>query len=382
MALPRQVIPDAPSPGSTSGSSWIDRFAPITGSPAPAASKVYLPPSQKKAATKTAAEKTVTTQKTTASKTSSRAPAKVTTSSGGGGGGGGGVKKTADSEQVKALEELLSAGFAKARDQRLQNIEASHKQGDQILLDGYNLRAEMLGEQRLDNEIAEQNASWQNLANRAREAGDVLMELAGQGAGETDQLQAQLIAARNWAENQSEVNRAFQDSLGSNNAAIVDLNADTASARYNLANQMLNDKEQAWATYQNQMSDTSTQLGNVLGNPFSDSYKKDGSAEAWKRMASTASEAWKNPGVGDDILKWKGQAQKRREDLNNAILVGDRSNEQAAKRPEGATVVKPKMPKTWKGEGAPADEQGQPQGSNGKGTTGNNGNGKGKLQGW
>ena len=68
--------------------------------------------------------------------------------------------------------------------------------------------------------------------------------------------------------------------------------------------------------------------------------------------------------------------------LNNAILVGDRSNEQAAKRPEGATVVKPRPPKTWKGEDAPADEQGQPQGSNGKGTTGNNGNGKGKLQGW
>ena len=50
--------------------------------------------------------------------------------------------------------------------------------------------------------------------------------------------------------------------------------------------------------------------------------------------------------------------------------------------PEGATVVKPRPPKTWKVEDAPADEQGQPQGSNGKGTTGNNGNGKGKLQGW
>ena len=55
------------------------------------------------------------------------------------------------------MSVLLSTGFAKARDQRLQNIEASHKQGDQILLDGYNLRAEMLSGQRLDNEIAEQN---------------------------------------------------------------------------------------------------------------------------------------------------------------------------------------------------------------------------------
>ena len=202
---------------------------------------------------------------------------------------------------------------------------------------GYNARLNVLEQLGLDNEKAEGGASWANLSNRAREASDILTEIATQGAGETDQLQAQLIAARNWAANQQEVNRSFYDSQSSNFNALTDLNADTRSARYNLANQSMSDREQAWATYQNQMSDASTQLGNIYSNPYSDSYKTDSKA-AWQRMVDTTKDVWTNPGVSDEVRNWQGTSQPRLQQLNNARLEGALPAVGKARRPEGSTL--------------------------------------------
>ena len=296
-----------------------------------------LPPPAKKAATRSPAK--------TTKKAATRSPAKTTTtkssgsygSSGSSGSSGSGdVKKSSDKAQVAALEQLLSNGFRTALDQRLSNITQQRGQGDRILLDGYDLRADSLLKLRTDNEMAESGSSWANIANRAREASDILIQAAGQGAGETDQAHTQLLAARNWSANQAEVNRAFYDALGSNNAAVTDLNADTRSARFNLANQALGDQEQAWSTFANQMADAATQLGNIQGNPYSDSYKADGGKKAWDQMVKAASEAWKNPGVPDDVRNWQGPMQPKDERLGNGAFL--RAERAQAKRPEGATV--------------------------------------------
>ena len=298
-----------------------------SGLPKPPPPTVYTPP---KSSTTTKKGSSTTTKKGSSTSRASR--------SSGGGGSSGGIKKSNDKAQVAALEELLSEGFAKARDQRIDNIQTAYSKGDQILLDGYDTRLKTLLDLREDNEIAEGASSWANLGNRAREASDILTEIATQGGGETDQLQANLIAARNWAANQMEVNRAYHDSVGSSNNAITDLNADTRSARYNLANQMLSDTEQAHATYRNQMAETATQLGNIYANPYSDSHKTD-TASMWKRMTDSATDVWENPGVSEDVTEWKGTFREKQARLNNAMLEGATLPAiGAAKRPEGSTL--------------------------------------------
>ena len=293
---------------------------------------IQLPPSapSKPKTTSSSGSRTTSSSSRSSSGSSSGSSSSSSSSS-------GGVKKSSDKAHVAALEELLSNGFKSALDKRLANIDTAAKQGDEVLMAGYNARLNVLEQLGLDNEKAEAGASWANLSNRAREASDILTEIATQGAGETDQLKAQLIAARNWAANQQEVNRSFYDSQSSNFNALTDLNADTRSARYNLANQSMSDREQAWATYQNQMSDASTQLGNIYSNPYSDSYKTDSKA-AWQRMVDTTKDVWTNPGVSDEIRNWQGTSQPRMQQLNNARLEGALPEVGKPRRPEGSTL--------------------------------------------
>ena len=294
---------------------------------APTRTYVPLPPAAapKRATTvkKAAAPKRATTVKKSSSSSSSSSS--------------GGVKKSSDKTQVAALEKLLDSGFAAARDQRLANIDTAYKQGDKILTDGYESRIQTLLSMREDNEVAEGASSWANASNRAREAGDILTEIASQGAGETDQMRADLIAARNWSANQLEVARSFQDSLASNNNAVTDLNADVRSARYNLANQANSDREQAWANFANQMTDTATQLGNIYANPYSDSHKAD-TKPMWDRMNKAVTEVWKNPGVDSGITQWNGTTQAKQVKLNDSLLGAARPAIPAPRRPEGSTL--------------------------------------------
>ena len=321
------------------------------GGATPMARNIQLPPS---APPKTTSKpKTTSSSKSRTTSSLSRSSSSLSSSSGS---SSGGIKKSSDKAQVDALEELLSKGFRSALDKRLANIDTAAKQGDEVLMAGYNARLNVLEQLGLDNEKAEGGASWANLSNRAREASDILTEIAAQGAGETDQLQAQLIAARNWAANQQEVNRSFYDSQSSNFNALTDLNADTRSARYNLANQSMSDREQAWATYQNQMSDASTQLGNIYSNPYSDSYKTDSKA-AWQRMVDTTKDVWTNPGVSDEVRNWQGTSKPRLQQLNNARLEGALPAVGKARRPEGSTLRGDNREAEW----ATGPEEGAPK---------------------
>ena len=306
------------------------------GGATPTTRNIQLPPSAPSKPKTTSKPKPTSKPKTTSS-SKSRTTSSSSRSSSSSSSSSGGIKKSSDKAQVDALEELLSKGFKSALDKRLANIDTAAKQGDEVLMAGYNARLNVLEQLGLDNEKAEGGASWANLSNRAREASDILTEIASQGAGETDQLQAQLIAARNWAANQQEVNRSFYDSQSSNFNALTDLNADTRSARYNLANQSMSDREQAWATYQNQMSDASTQLGNIYSNPYSDSYKTDSKA-SWQRMVDTTKDVWTNPGVSNEVRNWQGTSQPRLQQLNNARLEGALPAVGKPRRPEGSTL--------------------------------------------
>ena len=272
-------------------------------------------------------------KKTTSSKSGGSSSSSKKSSSSGG--GGYSVKKTDDKQILKALKELLSKGFAKARDQQLVNINTMYATQDADLLKGYSSRAEQLGLARTDNDKSETDASFTNLANRARETQDILAQTAEQGAGESDTAKAQLMALQNWDANQGEVNRSYFDTVRSVNNAINDLNVDTRTARINLATQMLGDKQQAWANYQNQMVETATQAANLTANPYSNAYKKG--SGYYKDVAKNASKVWKNPGVDKAVTDWEGSAQPQEGKLNNTEL-GNVATVQPPKKPTGAST--------------------------------------------
>lgn len=247
------------------------------------------------------------------------------------------AEKINDNPQIKALEELLNKGFAAARDTKLANIKTITAHQDAELVRGYEARTTSLLAADKDNEKAESDASFANLANRARETGNMLDEFIVQGAGETDMLKAQLMSLRNWDSNQADVNRSYFDTQRSVNSAINDLNATTRTARINLQTEALSDLEQVHTNYYNQRADAYTQLGNIRANPHSDSYQKD--AKDYENMAKEASQAWTNPGVNKSLRDWKGTVQPTEDTLTNT-KVQAMQLQQKMKRPEGSTLRK------------------------------------------
>ena len=312
-----------------------------------AAPEIPVKPKAPSKQTKTQTKTRTKTRKTTARKTSTGRTRRATPRRSSGGGGGAkasasssassGVKESSDKPQLTALQGLLKGGFAKAREQKLKNAFTLYAAQDKDLVNGYNGRMAGILKSRDDNEKSEVDASFANLSNRARESTDLLAQAASQGAGETDTLKTQLMAIRNWDANQADVNRSYFDTQRSINSSISDLNADTRTARMNLAVDALGDYDQIWTNYYNQRADAYTQMGNIHANPYSDSHNPKSTAYAG--MAKEASSAWKNPGVNKSLQNWKGSVQAQERKLNNSAYKGaDTVNN--IKRPEGSTLKK------------------------------------------
>lgn len=290
----------------------------------------------------------------TTSRRTTRTSSSSSRSSGGGGGAAAGrtytdgynkavaefnARKQNDAPQVAALESMLANGFATARDTKLSNILSTLSQQDRVILDDYLSRSKQLRGSRDDNDRSESDASFVNLANRARERGDLISQVASQGAGESDTLRTALQALRNWSANQGDINRSYYDTLRSVNSSITDLNADTRTARMNLHTEALSDQEQVWANFYNQQADALTQLGNIRGNPQSDSYQAGN--DAFARAATVAGQSWKSPGLSTDVTGWKPSTVATEQKLSNSSTKASTTNLGAKqKKPEGATLRK------------------------------------------
>ena len=268
--------------------------------------------------------------------------------SGGGGGGGGSYSaqmaalQARQNDNTRALVEgqaALLASFAKARDTKIGNITRALASGDALLLENYGRGRRNLDGNIADNDAAQSDLSFGNLSNLLRERQDILGELANNGAGETDQLRAQLQALRNFTANQNEANRSYFDTYRSIQNAISSLNSDTASSRLGLFNQAESDIESTWANYNNQEADTWTQIMNIENANTNDTYgKMYGNAGA--SAAAAVANAYSKKEAPADWLSWNGRAEAPDRQLVSSNKAATVNLGAAPKKPEGATLRK------------------------------------------
>lgn len=305
-------------------------------------------------------------------------------------------------QQVDSLRSVLNGGFRKALDIRLANIGLVQRQTDQSLRSEYTDRVGALAGAADDNAQAADSQTVANANNRSRERMNALSEAFANGAGESDVMRAQEASLRNWNANQADVNRSYFDTLRSVNSSLTDLTADTRTARINNVMQSNADREQQWTSFFNQRSEAYTQLGNTLGmqaeefslahagavsgdgsgkrhhhkgkdggmggggkplvgggpvtspgiNPGTHLGGRHGAAaglgsydsknaearDAFMAAAHEQSRAWRNPGVGKNLMNWDGHADFGSTVHNNQL--SSMATTDPMVRPEGATLRK------------------------------------------
>ena len=246
--------------------------------------------------------------------------------------------------QAAQAKYKLFASFDKALNSKLANITAGLAASDSNLLSGYATSLRGLENSREDNEKAEADSSFANLSNALRERGEILGEVASQGAGETDLLKAQLSALRNYDTNQSEINRSYFDTLSNVNRAVNSLNVDTITNRKNIYDKAEDDRDTAYTNYYNQYADTWNEIFNIESS--NTNVDSDTSVAYTRLYGSAADEAARNAGrtyakktFDPALAAWEGQDTARKRDLTSnkaqVINLGEKQ-----KRPEGATLRK------------------------------------------
>ncbi|QDP44858.1 hypothetical protein SEA_ARAXXI_39 [Microbacterium phage Araxxi] len=242
-------------------------------------------------------------------------------------------------------QKSLIDSFGKQRDTKLGNIASAFAQSDATLMKNYGLALAGLEGNRQQNEMAEGDQSFANIANAVRERGNIADQAASQGAGETDLLRSQLQAFRNFANNQSEISRSFNDTLQSINNSVTSLNSDTATSRTNLFNQAEADREQAWANYANQTADAWTQIANIensntnIESETSEGYNKL-FADAGSQAAAAVQNSYKRQAIPAGWTDWEGKGEAKERKLTSSNRAAAVNLGGPVQRAEGATLRK------------------------------------------
>jgi hypothetical protein len=261
----------------------------------------------------------------------------TSSSSGGGGGGGGSIKKTNDKPQAAVLEALLKSGLDKQLATKVTNLRSAYANSDAALLASYGARTDVIDKSLAANDAAMAGASQGNVLNRARETSEILSQAAAQGAGETDTLRSKFMTAQNFFANESEAAQSYHDTRTSANSSLSELNSDTKTGRYNLANQLGTDVEATTADNYNQKADLAAQLGNLRSNPYSNAYSSKQAKWAYAQLKKYASMSPTKEQVDPTIQNWEGPMQPKDQRLNSSVMIEDNAG-QTQKRPEGSTL--------------------------------------------
>lgn len=259
--------------------------------------------------------------------------------------------------QAKALKRALTQEFAKNRDTNLGNVGQRLTENLGMLKDDAGKRGGQLDVAADSTSKATGQQENQSLSNMVRERSDALSMLMEQGMGETDQMRAMLMAARNMNANQNEGNRSYFDSMQSINQSITDLNADTRTALANTFGEAEAERGRIWENYYSKRSQGFTQLGNIRGqqadyyanaqemgvDPGTGKVKgaKAGMTANYEAAATEAGKAYKEKALPDWMKNWEGtklrDAKVQNTNLAAAITIdkADKAEGASLRRWEG-----------------------------------------------
>lgn len=252
--------------------------------------------------------------------------------------------------QAKALRHALNIDLKGALKTKLGDVNQVLHEQQRILMDGYRRRVGSLEGAFEDNEKAASSATTAANQNRLRERNNALNQIAVQGAGESDAMNAQLMSLRNWNANQGEVERTRYDTLRSINSSLTDLNVDTKTARVNNVLQAQADKSQLWTNFYNQKSEIYTSLGNTLGQiaDYQDTAKAYGvgggsgandGAGAFMNASKALGQSYDAPGISNKLMKWKGHDDfEIKKPKSLSAQLHSAPSVDLGKAPEGATL--------------------------------------------
>ena len=228
--------------------------------------------------------------------------------------------------QAKALKRALQTEFARNRDVGLANVGQRLTENMALLKDDASKRGGQLDVAADSTGKAAGQQENQSLSNMVRERADAMSMLLEQGMGETDQMRAMLMSARNMNANQNEGNRSYFDTMQSINQSITDLNADTRTGLANTFGEAEAERGRLWESYYSKRNQGYTQLGNIRGqqadyyanaremgvNPGSAKEKAAEKAmrDSYEAAATEAGKAYKEQALPSWIRDWQGTSVK------------------------------------------------------------------------
>ena len=278
---------------------------------------------------------------------------------GGGGGGGGGIsaaeatarragKEKSDREN-KATQGIIDAlldslkGYEEGRDQKIANANSVLNDSLEGILQSLRLAVGDYNKTADANEEDQAAKSAANVTNRARERTSLLQQAASQGAGETDQLRAQIQAFLNSDANQSEIDRSFFDTQRSINSQIEGANSQAETSRRSAWNANQEAIGNAWDEFWKNRGDIFTNVqrtaaGNTnIDSDYSNKFEANlNGYDPVKEAAAAAGKTYKRADKDDEWFKQGRQLGRNRRTTSSSQAGA--TTIRAPRAAEGATL--------------------------------------------
>lgn len=243
------------------------------------------------------------------------------------------------------INQLLGTlkGYETGRDQLVQNADSALNSSLEGILNSLRLATQDYDETGTANDQEQAAKTAANITNRARERTALLSQAASQGAGETDQLRAQIQAFLNSDANQQEIDRSFFDTQRSINSQIAGAASQAETSRRSAWAQNQEAKGSAWNEYWKNVGDIWTNIQRTgaqntnVDSDYSEGFNANyGGNDPVARAAENAGRAYKTEEKDDEFFK-QGRPLGRKSKTTSSERAGA-TTIKAPKAAEGATL--------------------------------------------
>lgn len=259
--------------------------------------------------------------------------------------------KDQSARENKATQEIIDTilkglkGYAAGRDTQLANAATALEAALAGIQANYQGAVADYNKTAIANEQDEASKSAANLTNRARERMSLLEQAASQGAGETDQLRAQLQSYQNFDANALEISRSFNDTQRSIQSQIAGANNQAETSRRSAWQTNQEQRGQAWNDFYKNYTDAATNAQRVaaqnsnIDSDYSTGFNPNfGGLNIIDEASKYVGKTYKNEDKDEEWFRnFEGRTEGRNKKLNSANRAAS-TTISAPKSAEGATL--------------------------------------------